>query len=394
MMPRCPALAMLLVAAAFPLLVEGGAAEIAEVRTLEELRQAEAHRLANGWEVRLGLGEPGDEAGPSRLLYCMAKYVGEGEPRIAFKGAFRGRLLGPVFFTLAEDEHARGQMAMQATAPAEALYGAVLATAWRGNYVVRVRGQEGKVVCRRLIKVVDERPCYWAQFATGRRRLVRKGAAPWVVRRRVAAAMPTFPQAAPLVLLRDGQIALHGGPRGGMPLPGRIPPGEPWASFLTNPEVWARKKGEPAHPLQLTLEDDAFVVRSWFRLVTWPDLRLLARWWVEGKPVVPPRTDRIEATSLGRAIAYGRVMKVAFALPDYLGELGVGDRVGLQVLYSPGMVRQLPRTRPAGELLRAVEPAHAAAANVPLLSNRLDLVLTRDLLEWQKRRAREVETDF
>ena len=76
------------------------------------------------------------------------------------------------------------------------------------------------------------------------------------------------------------------------------------------------------------------------------------------------------------------------------GVKGVGDRVGLQVLYSPSRIRQLPTARHGDELLHALAVADAAVARVPLLSNRLDFALTEGLLEWRERRARERETDF
>jgi len=76
-----------------------------------------------------------------------------------------------------------------------------------------------------------------------------------------------------------------------------------------------------------------------------------------------------------------------------LGEPGA-EAGPWKLLYCPGMTCQLPRTRVAAERLRSLASADAAVARVPLLSNRLDLVLTEGLLEWHERRFRERDTEF
>ncbi len=352
--------------------------EIVIVRSVEELRQAELHRLDNGWEVRLGLADGGAEAGPWKLLYCLTRWVGEGEPRIHIEGAVQGKMLGPVFYTLrvpGRERRALAKMAMAAMAGPEGLYAAVVPVAWRGEFDLEVFAAKGELVARRRLAVKAAEPCYWAQFARGRERLVLKGAAPWVVRREVAAAIPQFSEALTLWPADAKREALRLA-EGGEPLPGQVP------------------SRRPAHRLTLALEDDAFVIRSKVKMVVWGDRRLLARWWVNDKAVLPPRPDGMEALQVGREVTRGKLLRVAFALPGFLGTPRAGDRIGLQVLYSPARVRPLPRARAEQELRHALADADVRIARVPMLSNRLDFAVTEGLLAWHERRFRERETDF
>ena len=352
--------------------------EIAIVRSVEELRQAAPHRLGNGWEIRLGLADGGAEAGPWKLLYCLARWVGEGEPRIHIEGAVEGKMLGPVFYTVrmpGRERRALAKMAMAAMAGGEGLYAAVVPVAWRGEFDLDVFAAQGELVARRRLAVKAAEPCYWAQFALGRERLVLKGAAPWVVRREVAAAIPQFSEALSLWPANAKREALRLA-EGGEPLPGQVP------------------SRHPAHRLTLALEDDAFAIRSKVKMVVWGDRRLLARWWVNGKAILPPRPDGVEALRVGRAVTRGKSVRVAFALPGFLGTPRAGDRIGLQVLYSPAMIRPLPKARAEEELLHALADADVRNARVPMLSNRLDFLLTEGLLAWRERRFRERETEF
>ena len=351
---------------------------LADVRTLDELRAAPAHRVGNGWEARLGLAGPGAEAGPWKLLFCLARWVGEGEPAIHIEGVVQGKMLGPVFYTVrvpGRERRALAEMAMAAMAGREGLYAAVVPVAWQGEFDLEVFGAKGELVARRRLAVKAAEPCYWAQFARGRERLVLKGAAPWVVRREVAAAIPQFSEALSLWPANAKREALRLA-EGGEPLPGQVP------------------SRHPAHRLALALEDDAFVIRSEVKMLVWGDLHLLARWWVNDKAVLPPRPDGMEALQIGRAVTRGKSVRVAFALPGFLGTIRAGDRIGLQVLYSPARIRPLPRARAEEELLHALADADVRNARVPMLSNRLDFVLTEGLLGWQERRFRERETEF
>lgn len=375
---------------------ERGVRELPTVRGLEDLRGQPAHHLPTGWEVRLGLGDGGDAAGPWKLLYCLARYVGDGEPALHFDGAAPGKMLGPIFYTVTAGEarRARAMMAIAATAERAGLYCAVVPTAWRGDYQVRVFSPAAAELARRTLRIADAQPCHWAQFARTRERLVAKGEAPWRVRRQVAAAVPDFGGTASLLppMWDNQQSGLR---RLRTPLPGEVPCEWPWPARLGLPRLVEEHRRQRNHTLELSLDDGAFTIRARSEIIPWADLHLLARWWRNGKPVVPPRSDEGEMVQLGRAVAAGRTMKIAFGLPDFLGRVKVGDRIGLQVLHTPGAVRRLPKTRAAqAELLKAQFAIRRDVPRVLLLSNRLNFELTARLLELPLRRQGRRETDF
>jgi hypothetical protein len=84
--------------------------------------------------------------------------------------------------------------------------------------------------------------------------------------------------------------------------------------------------------------------------------------------------------SIGREVTYAKEMRVAAGWPDHLGELKAGDKVGLQVLYSPAMARQIPPKNMFARALGALGRQEPGAAPVPLLSNRIEFTVTDDLL--------------
>jgi hypothetical protein len=102
---------------------------------------------------------------------------------------------------------------------------------------------------------------------------------------------------------------------------------------------------------------------------------------VDGEPVIPARTDRIEAISIGRAVTYTQLVEVGFGLPESLGPLEAGDRVGLQVLYSPAFVKTLPKNRAEEGLRLASLADRSVRATVPLLSNRIEFEVTERMVK-------------
>lgn len=330
---------------------EAAVREIPEVTTLEQLEGQEPHGVAGGWEVRVGLGDAGADAGPWKLLYCLAKHAGEDkEVKCMLKGDLYGQFLGPVFFTRDAKAESVGKMAGKWTLPAEGLYCALILTAWEGTEIVSVVSPEGKVLTRATIKVEKPGVCYWQYFATWRTERPQ-GQPEWAAMSKAYAARPDF----------DGMTPLPP-PAAGASLPGRIP------------------AGEGAFPLKLSLENGAFVVQSATKVRDWADLHLLARWWVNGKPVVPARSDLAAMMQMGRRVSYAKEIKIVAGWPESLGEVKAGDKLGLQVLYSPAMAKPLPRENGGGQTTRSISMREAGVAATPLLSNRIEFAATDELL--------------
>ena len=73
-----------------------------------------------------------------------------------------------------------------------------------------------------------------------------------------------------------------------------------------------------------------------------------------------------------------------FGLPDILGELKAGDKVRLQVMYSPDEYRIAVLAR--GAVPRAMRPiAKDDVARVPMVSNRIEFDVTEEMLETRKK---------
>jgi len=204
--------------AALSYAAEAGAPEIREITTLEQLEGLEPLRVAGGWEVRLGLAEPGAEAGPWRLLYCHARHSGDGkEAKLALDGDFYGQFLGPVFFTLDERADSVGKMAGKWTLPAEGLYCALILTAWEGARTVRVVSGAGKVIARKALRVEKPGICYWQFLATWRKER-QAGLPGWAALAKAYAARPDFDGLTPLWPPDDRQRVKFAVPAGGTSL--------------------------------------------------------------------------------------------------------------------------------------------------------------------------------
>ena len=381
-----------LIAAACVLLVlsasASGIEKIADVTTLEELQKVKPIKLENGWEVRLGLGEGGAEAGPWKLLYCLAKYPGTGrmhaERRLSHKGPGVLRWLGPVYteiisLTGANDLENIKAIGSTVTPPREALHCQLISVAWKGRYRLRVLGEKDGIVAERIYEVARDRRVYWRVFAGSRRRQernkVRYRVDPW--------GPPAFPRF-------DGHTAVVDFTKRSMkapgetPLPGRVPEGDFWVRCNARvARLTKMREGERLERLRsmtLSLEKDVFVVRSDPKMQVFGDVHLLARWWVNGKPK-PDKEGKVASMSHGNGLViYVNEHRVKFGLPDILGTLKAGDKVALQVMYSPGKYRiaVLAKGAALGAMRSVVKDG---VARVPMVSNRIEFAVTQAMLE-------------
>jgi len=350
---------------------------LSDVRTLADLTQCKELKVDDTpWRVRIGLGDGGDEAGPWKLVYCLASYAADGDATLSHEGQTPDLMLGPVFVEVLGDDDTklgqpRGMSAMQRTLPGrKCLFAAVVPTAWEGTYRLRIRSPSGQLLAERRLKVTDPPPCYWAEFAIKQDRDAARGEPAWAVSFDPAAARPACGNVQPLFVFDHRKFACD---FERLELPGTIPLPHQWSSIFGI--QWGPVKLGEAPPPLLRLSQAAGVltIDSDVKIVTWADLHLLARWWVNGEPVLPPRPDGVSMIGLARRVAYGNRMRVSLALPDMLGEVKAGDRVALQVLYVPGGSVQLPRNRMSGEMALGLSAPAGPAASVPLLSNRLEL---------------------
>jgi len=348
----------------------GTVCKIPTVTRFDQLRSQQPIRLRDNWEVRFGLGDGGAEAGPWRLLYCLANWTNENEsPSLAYEGESFGEPLGPVCYRVSMD----GETPLAACAkvmfdakepPPEGLYCGMVLTAWEGKYHVEIISRDNKIIARRTIEVPQPRPLYWQEFAR------QEG----TIQPSPVAARPAFGGTWPL-WENGGRIAsqLHRQ----CPLPGTIPTPHAWIQHVATKAI---REGELIYPLKLTLTDGHFVIRSPVELVDWPDFHLLARWWVNGQPTLARRPAGISMRAIGRQVSFTKEMRVRFGLPDTLGKLEPGDEIRLQVLYSPAMIEQVPIRSVSLACLHAVSPYDSSVAAVPMTSNPIEFPVTKAML--------------
>ncbi len=150
--------------------------------------------------------------------------------------------------------------------------------------------------------------------------------------------------------------------------------------------VAKRQTTQPSAPstVSVQLGEGCFIVQAEQRnLSSSPSDTLLARWWVNGRPVIPARSEKEEPVGMQQSSeGLTREVRIAFGLPSALGALKAGDRVDLQVLYVPhGSRLVLTAAGPDSMLVQMVQmAAMTEKPSLPVLSNRMSFVITEALL--------------
>jgi len=139
-----------------------------------------------------------------------------------------------------------------------------------------------------------------------------------------------------------------------LPLPGRVPGDDGWLNNIAPRHSRGRNSKQAYRPLVLSLEKDVFVVQATAPLVNWPDQLLLARRWVNDRPVEPKIVQEVEREQLHCQPAPTKRFEIAARLPTGLGELKQDDKIGLQLLYSTANTELLPATRNEAQLMKAM----------------------------------------
>ena len=136
----------------------------------------------------------------------------------------------------------------------------------------------------------------------------------------------------------------------------------------------------PSQRLVLALDGETLVVRSeGAGMVSWPDWYLLARWWVNGKPVPAARPAEERPVQFGRQVSVAREFRLPFGPPGVAGGLRPGDELTLQLLYAPHGVRELPQ-KESGMLSLVPFGPREDSARSPMLSNKVSVRLTERMI--------------
>src|SRR5689334_13703113 len=84
---------------------------LAEVKTFEELEAVKPVRIAGEWDVRLGIADSSEEAGPWKVLWCLAEYAGKDTPTLRGLpfGIDGSEQLGPVLVRITDPDRTEEQ---------------------------------------------------------------------------------------------------------------------------------------------------------------------------------------------------------------------------------------------------------------------------------------------
>jgi hypothetical protein len=251
--------------------------------------------------------------------------------------------------------------------------------------VLYSRDRDFRPIARTLLPLEKDPPHFWTPLLEPRDH--RKKHTPQDVlkmRRELVAAVPAGAPFAPIWAAKRGDEARLT-PKGDA-LPGQTPPANGYESrcFVVAPEA-ASALVPPAQadagrmPLKLSLVDGrlelAATCVAWPR---WPEDSLLARWWVNERPVEAtplPEQKIADAEQIAEALGgNSKPVPIPLALPVTLGALKPGDRVALQVMFCPSGFTELDRWGCRGRDSGADDGFYPAFP--PLFSNRLEFAVT------------------
>ena len=341
---------------------------IPDVRSLTDLRAVQAVATDAGYHVRVGLADPGPDAGPFKLIYCLA--TPRAGPTTRSTGDPGRYPLGPLTVDVIDPSAnpSRQSLSMSENHPGEWLTAQSLPVNGFNGLTVRVYAGPA-VILEQPLGRVDRRKLYWSTFAAqpSHAPQVVVNPAPWPAcpasdgYSSLLRSLPTTrPTTAPVPPADD-------------PLPG-VDPSPAWRHFYC--------PAAPAELLTLSLDGDHFRLAPHGPLLVAPYAdHLLARWWVNGRPAEVPQTPRAVGKQWDTMLKPPRdgPIDVAFGLPPMLGPMKAGDVVGLQLMW----VDHAAPVASGGLLAMQAMLARVQQIGlipVPAPSNRLDVTLTDALL--------------
>jgi hypothetical protein len=327
--------------------------DFADVHSLDDLQAVQPIHLANGWDIRVGIGEAGRNQQAWNVIYCLAHYSGEGEPK-RFDGNYVGTPLGPT--SLSVDWNDRN-VADDLCAAAEGLplardcvFCARISLDQAGVCHVRARVDKSQIAWRDLT-IKNATPSPWQQLVEGRFGPGDKALLTPAIN--TCMCLPCFDGVRPIPLPQDNSSA---------------PTTAPAADALPAAVM---------DDLKLSLDGGDLILTSQHPgLTDQPHRNLLARWEVNGVAIAPRKGSyRDLKDENGRYIAPNLVnsVRVPLGLPADLGDLKSGDRVRLQVLCCPS------RFEPVFDE-KVAQLLEMSACSMPLISNWIEFTVTDAML--------------
>jgi hypothetical protein len=277
---------------------------VAVVHILEELRKQPLIKLPNGVTIKLGISDNQSYIGGGILLYCLA--TGAEPPLEETENRWR---LGPIAYEVTHPWETGKAKKLRAgyyasaggwAKKGEVLFCALVQTPDPGDYRIHHVTLDGRSLAFATITAKKQDPHPWQPAG---------------------------------LLWENKQWTLFNDPNPGAALPGLV-----GLSGKSNPEKL------PHLPLgnnvvetgdfNIALDGTNLFLTFAHPVVYTPEFPLLCRWWVNGKPIVPPvltETPGREITGLVQ-----RAKKILVKLRVDGEKLGAkpGDIIGLQILYT------------------------------------------------------------
>ncbi len=332
-------------------------ATIPDVATFADLLSQPAVRVGD-WDCRVGVADPGEIAGPIRQLYCLADWKGVGEAVNGSGTSTNGDALGPLKLLLNWDGDKTRVADIQRQISswgkgARFLFMSSVMLARPGVCTVSLVGERSdQPIWARKLTINPPASSAWQRFAAWSPVHALDANVS-----KVAAVVSTFDGASPIVSGTSEQDELWKGE-----IPGIVHADAPG--------------------LKLSIKDKRFAVDSGDSLMLdWPDENLMARWCVNGKPIVPiVSPESAQQASKGRQVNFTKHVEVGFGLPTDIGDVKPGDTVALQVMYSPGPITAVSADAHLIQTAHSRESKKTGHLLTPTVSNKLEFVLTQELL--------------
>ncbi|MBN1973002.1 MAG: hypothetical protein JW787_05145 [Sedimentisphaerales bacterium] len=280
------------------------AVNIVTINDISEMESLKSIKAGSDWQVRLATITAGDvtkELGQSswQMLYCKATWNDANKPpkTIPF-GRFEGQHLGPVVWTLSTDGFRETPLkkSSRAVPPISVrgegcVYAAIIPVEGIEEAYLQVYSAiDGRELARRQISQ-SESTQPWGRFMTYQKDIY------FGVPENFAAARPAIPAFTPIY-----------------PLPEKT-------------------------SIKLSLEDDFFELKTDKRILPTQGSRLLARWWLNGEPVMPKVIQDVNFPGYTETEGFAKILRLPAAVP--IADLNVkkGDKIDLQIMLSPDCIK-------------------------------------------------------
>jgi len=315
--------------------------DIVPVDNVSEMKSLEPIDAGHSWRVQLALTE-GDAAAPWKLLYCRAEWTDQDRPtRPVPFGRYIGRHLGPVVWTISsEGFRETGPDLNSRPAPPMsiegngAVYAATLPLGgFKQGYLQVYSAFDGREMARRCITVDKSSTWLWGRF------MEQRTDKPFGVSVDFVAACPGMPAFKPMPVKPTGQ---------------------------SGPSISLSVKGG-----FLSLSSDKQILPT-------RGSRLLARWWLNGRPVSPKTAEEFAVAGDSHTEGLASLLRLPATLPSAVLKARPGDKVGLQVMLSPDRIESPAFNLESSQCISSLDIDGSPA--VPLLSNRFDFKVNASII--------------